>query len=469
MEHDYSCNIIRLARPAARLGGSGAGLVPDPAIATGTPMRHDTISEVGATALQCPDRVIRSIIPGPGIPPRGVAQLAHMCQYARSSRLAIRAPRSRTYATNYAVGTYGFRGRDTAASTMNTNNGLPLVAPRVIAGARSRASARPCSPSARSASSWTRRPAPCRSGSRSSRPTARSSASTTHVLPESHPQAAANAPYLERFVKFLLWSRGGWRIHVDGPEPLAARAGGALPRHRDRAVRRAPGGRADVRPSAGGRAHARICRRSTPSTKPLGRHLEGCRIGFDLGGSDRKVAAVIDGRVVFSDETVWDPYHKPDPQYHFDGIMDSLQQGGRPPAARRCHRRQRRRRLREQPRQGRLAVSRRARRTCSTRASRTSSSTSGRRGTTCPFEVVNDGEVTALAGSMSLGAERHPRHRARHQHGRRLRHAGRQHHVLAERARVRAGRLQPGRAGRRMVGRLRRRRRSTSRSSASAA
>ena len=59
-------------------------------------------------------------------------------------------------------------------------------------------------------------------------------------------------------------------------------------------------------------------------TRPLGRHLDGCRIGFDLGGSDRKVAAVIDGRVVFSDETVWDPYHKPDPQYHFDGIMDSL-------------------------------------------------------------------------------------------------------------------------------------------------
>ena len=28
--------------------------------------------------------------------------------------------------------------------------------------------------------------------------------------------------------------------------------------------------------------------------------------------------------MVFSDETVWDPYHKPDPQYHVDGIMDSL-------------------------------------------------------------------------------------------------------------------------------------------------
>ena len=42
------------------------------------------------------------------------------------------------------------------------------------------------------------------------------------VLPESHPQAAANGPYLERFVKFILWSRGGWRISIDAPAPLAA-------------------------------------------------------------------------------------------------------------------------------------------------------------------------------------------------------------------------------------------------------
>jgi len=34
----------------------------------------------------------------------------------------------------------------------------------------------------------------------------------TQVLPESHPQASANVAYVERFVKFLLWARGGWRI-----------------------------------------------------------------------------------------------------------------------------------------------------------------------------------------------------------------------------------------------------------------
>src|SRR5262245_37966008 len=42
------------------------------------------------------------------------------------------------------------------------------------------------------------------------------------VLPDAHPMAAGNAIYLERFVKFILWSRGGWRIHIDAPAPLVA-------------------------------------------------------------------------------------------------------------------------------------------------------------------------------------------------------------------------------------------------------
>ena len=57
----------------------------------------------------------------------------------------------------------------------------------------------------------------------------------------------------------------------------------------------------------------------------LGRNLDGCRIGFDLGGSDRKAAALIDGEVVFSEEIPWDPYFQSDPHYHLEGIRDSLQ------------------------------------------------------------------------------------------------------------------------------------------------
>ena len=143
------------------------------------------------------------------------------------------------------------------------------------------------------------------------------------LMPEGHPDAHANLPMLERLVKLALWARGGYRISLDAPARLVEE----LRAHfRDTAT-----GRFDseiVGQSVYGHpievvaAHELPPERST--TTELGGHLDGCRIGFDLGGSDRKVAAIIDGRVVWSEETEWDPYYQPDPQYHWDGIMDSL-------------------------------------------------------------------------------------------------------------------------------------------------
>jgi len=146
----------------------------------------------------------------------------------------------------------------------------------------------------------------------------------TVVFPEKHPLAAReNLFHVERLVKFLLWAWGGWRIHFAGPATLAQ----ALADHyRETAVGRFDseiiGERIYDRPLE--IVHSPELPPAKASTAPLGRHWNGCRIGFDLGGSDRKVAAVIDGRCVFSEEIVWDPYFQPDPQYHFDGIMDSL-------------------------------------------------------------------------------------------------------------------------------------------------
>ena len=145
----------------------------------------------------------------------------------------------------------------------------------------------------------------------------------TDLMPESAPAADANFHVLERLVKLALWARGGYRIHLDAPDALVERL------------------RAHFRDSATGRFDSEIVGQGVydhaievlaasdlpPAHAPtaaLGRHLDGCRIGFDLGGSDRKVAAMIDGRVVFSEETEWDPYHQPDPQYHWNGVMDSL-------------------------------------------------------------------------------------------------------------------------------------------------
>jgi predicted NBD/HSP70 family sugar kinase len=146
----------------------------------------------------------------------------------------------------------------------------------------------------------------------------------TVLLPAAHPKAKAeNFRHVERMVKFLLWARGGFRIYVDGPAGLVEEL--------KNYYQVSPTGRFDSE-IIGERicghpievVHATELPAEKSVTAPLGRHWNGCRIGFDLGGSDRKVAAVIDGKCVFSEEIVWDPYFQPDPQYHFDGVMDSL-------------------------------------------------------------------------------------------------------------------------------------------------
>lgn len=143
------------------------------------------------------------------------------------------------------------------------------------------------------------------------------------LAPEGHPDAADNFRMFERFVKLALWARGGFRIHLDATADLVQRLGAHF--------RDTPTGRFDS-DLVGVRVHGHpievVATKELPperwATADLGGHLEGCRIGFDLGGSDRKVAALIDGRVIWSEETEWDPYHQPDPQYHWNGIMDSL-------------------------------------------------------------------------------------------------------------------------------------------------
>ena len=224
----------------------------------------------------------------------------------------------------------------------------------------------------------------------------------TRVLGENHPAAALTLRYAERLLKFLLWQKGGCEVLVAGADEVAAHLAHAYS---------ASGARAFDYAFMGETVYGRPFRvapvafAALPETRstglPIGRHLRGCRIGFDIGGSDRKVAAVIDGEVVFSEEVAWDPYFQQDPAYHIEGVHASLQRAaahlprvdaiggsaagvyvnnevriaslfrGVPPDQFARHIRGMFRTLRE-------------------------------RWGGVPFEVANDGEVTALAGSMAL-------------------------------------------------------------------
>jgi predicted NBD/HSP70 family sugar kinase len=126
--------------------------------------------------------------------------------------------------------------------------------------------------------------------------------------------------HLERLIKFLLWQRGGCRVVIEGADEWVAKL----------AAKYATGFDADFFSKVfdspltieAGDLHTLDI--TTAAESPIGRHFDGCRVGFDLGGSDRKCAAVRDGEVVFAEEVEWDPYFQSDPAYHIAGINDSI-------------------------------------------------------------------------------------------------------------------------------------------------
>jgi len=228
------------------------------------------------------------------------------------------------------------------------------------------------------------------------------------LLPHVGENVALNNLYVERIVKFLLWMKGGCTITVAGADEVADMLAAAYcaggPREfdwdfigkkiYDQAITVKKVASASELPSA------------SAVSMPLGRNLDGYRIGFDLGGSDRKCAAIVNGEVVFSEEVVWDPYHQKDPNYQIEGVDDSLLRaakhlpqvdaiGGSAAGVY----------VDSEPRVGSLFrgiapddfinVIRPMFKNLQIRWSE-------RMGKEVPFEVVNDGEVTALAGAMSM-------------------------------------------------------------------
>ena len=134
----------------------------------------------------------------------------------------------------------------------------------------------------------------------------------------------ADYRYLERYVKFLLWSVGGFRVTVCGCDALAGRLQQAYTPSGERAFDCDFFMKLYERPLEVLVLPMDQCPKANEAAKPIGGHLDGCRIGFDAGGSDRKVSAVIDGQVVYSEEVVWHPKKNPDPNYQYQGILESF-------------------------------------------------------------------------------------------------------------------------------------------------
>lgn len=134
----------------------------------------------------------------------------------------------------------------------------------------------------------------------------------------------ADCFYTAQAVKLLLWTKGGFKVTVCGDEGVARHIRDLYAPGGARAFDAAFMARVYERPFETLACPYEDRPKAREVSKPLGRHLDGCRIGFDAGGSDRKVSAVIDGVPVFSEEVVWSPKTTADCAYHFCEIVTAL-------------------------------------------------------------------------------------------------------------------------------------------------
>lgn len=222
----------------------------------------------------------------------------------------------------------------------------------------------------------------------------------TRILPLSAETWPLTMAYVERLAKFLLWQKGGWKIYFQGPGEI----------FRQLRELYSDGGERQFDVNLMSTVYERpfevveVSRGELPAERDnplaLGGHLDGCRLGFDLGASDFKVAALQDGQVVFSQEIPWNPQEQSDPEYH----RQHLQRGLKLAAS-------------HLPRveaiggsaagiyinnQVRIASLFRSvpREVFEKKAKNLFLELKA--GWGVPFEVINDGEVTALAGYLSL-------------------------------------------------------------------
>jgi len=146
------------------------------------------------------------------------------------------------------------------------------------------------------------------------------------VFADDHPGFEASLYLAGECIRYMLWQRGGFKLSLAGPKKLCEGLKAAY----------SPGGKFEFEAAT----MPKVCGmewsveivakfEDLPPAKEqpvvCGKVASGCRIAFDLGKSDVKTVAVKDGEVVTTQETEWDVTN-PDPKYHYDVIVTAMKQ-----------------------------------------------------------------------------------------------------------------------------------------------
>ncbi|MBO5789997.1 MAG: ROK family protein [Clostridia bacterium] len=225
----------------------------------------------------------------------------------------------------------------------------------------------------------------------------------TRIYPDGTGHDAENFKFVERIVKSMAWIVGGYKVIIAGSPVVGEQIKEAFSKTGSRAFDVGMMERVFEKDIVVELRSIENAPENKSAAAPVGRHLDGCRIGFDAGGSDRKVSAVINGESVYSEEVVWFPKTESNPEYHYQGILDAMKTAAS-----------------HMPRVDAIGVSSAGvyvnnRIMVASLFLKVSDEDFDKKvknmyidvareiGENIPLEVANDGDVTALAGAMDLG------------------------------------------------------------------
>ena len=225
----------------------------------------------------------------------------------------------------------------------------------------------------------------------------------TRIYPDGTGHDAENFKFVERIVKSMAWIVGGYKVIIAGSPVVGEQIKEAFSKTGSRAFDVGMMERVFEKDIVVELRSIENAPEYKSAAAPVGRHLDGCRIGFDAGGSDRKVSAVINGESVYSEEVVWFPKTESNPEYHYQGILDAMKTAAS-----------------HMPRVDAIGVSSAGvyvnnRIMVASLFLKVSDEDFDKKvknmyidvareiGENIPLEVANDGDVTALAGAMDLG------------------------------------------------------------------
>jgi len=134
-----------------------------------------------------------------------------------------------------------------------------------------------------------------------------------------------NYRIVERIIKTLLWLVGGYKVYIFGSKYLFE----SIAKDYSKNGKREFDAQFMSNVYENKFEIVEVEEKLIPKLKEeaiiLNNDFSGSRIGFDAGGSDRKVSALVDGKVLYSEEVVWYPKVTEDPSYHYREIKTAFE------------------------------------------------------------------------------------------------------------------------------------------------